>query len=697
MFALKVGNKYLGIPTGQTFTLVKNSELFSTDLPEGEHSYPINLNLKDKNVSDFFGSLRNIQSVKNFKSIDCQIYFRKQPLENNARLVFRRRKGNIIQGYVLSGSSLFAQALKNTKINEIDYGSYDTGDGQQDMVDHMLDTVNNPQNYNHVFAEISAPNFKSSFNEAEEYSGKINLFNSNTGAFLPNNTLGSLIHRTAYVPFLKLDFVLKRILQHFGFTLNWSLLNENDFKKIILVNNTELAEYFEKLGCKVRSINQSFTGDGLPNMTDIYEEDGSTIVKRLPLGTDFIEFDENISAEDFEDTLSFNLGGNFHLIESDDRDFTIKLYTEFDHVFWGSLDILIFEVWIETNVTDEFESVLSLEYNIQPGANKQIVEDEILINIPSGSIGKKMKFKISTSWYEPWSVDVINLTGQVWRPLNTTFDFVDISIIEPPRTEVKNLIEYHQHLNDDNCSEFLNSIRKRFGAYVSNIDFQTKIITFKQLKSVAKNSSSKSIFKNRAVVDELETSFHRYIFENEYDDEPLIKTEFLTNINFKEITKGSEIEDAEDEKISLKYAPILENIFKTPTVGFDGKIADDSPASLRMAIYHGMQNSLLGGNPSPFVSNGHTDRQNNILTFFNLRLDGPHSLWEVFWKDWYQKLFLQEKYKFEIIPEITEIKNFKFDAIDFYQFALFVCEKVEFKLQNDKILKSKFEVVKLNR
>ena len=694
MFAIKVKDKFLAIPDMQTFTLVKNSELFSTDLPEGEYSYPINLSLKDANVSEFFSGLRSIQSVKEFKSVDCQLYFRNRPIENNARLIFRKRRGAVIQGYVLTGSSIFAQALKNTAINEIDYGGFDTGEGHQDMVNHMRQTALFPNNYNHIFAPIHAPNFKEDNSDTELYNGIINLWRNNV--FLANNTLGSEIHLTSYVPFLKLHFVLKKILAHFGFSIEWNLLETADFKKIYLVNNSELSEYFEKVGCVVLGENQSYSSTGVTSITNIYEEAGEGIkVERLALPTPFIEFQEDLSGDEFNETLSFNFADNSLTIGSDNRDYTISFETNFTYFRWDANDVFIFEVWMETDTPGEFEPVWAKQYTFVQVQDKITISDDLILNIPDGSIGKKLKFKAVPSWFVTSNIDYVQLSGEVWRPLDTEFLDFKVTIIEPPRVEVKNLIEYHQHLSDDNCSDFLNAIRKRFGAYVSNIDFEKKNIVFSQINDIVSKKNSKPLFKNRSIVDEMEINFNKYVFENVYKDEPLIEIGDIPSLNEITFEVGSSDEDAEINTIALDYPPILENVLKIPIVGFKGKMANSNPSELRLALYHGIVDSVLGGNPSPFITAGHTDRQNNDVCSFNLRLSGNKSLWEIFWKKWYEKLFLKEKYTFEIYPDAQEMKDFKFDKIDFYEFAEFVAEKVEFKLRGNKILSSKFDCVKV--
>lgn len=744
MFALKVGNKYLGIPDGQTFTLVKNSELFSTDLPEGEYSYPINLNLQDKNVSDFFSSFRNIQSVKNFKSVDCQIYFKKQPLENNARLVFRRRKANIIQGYVLTGSSLFAQALKNTKINEIDYGSYDMGEDHQDAINHMLDTVINPQNYNHVFATLYAPNFKNNFETWNEfYSNVINSYNFIGEVFLKNTSYFAP-HSTAYVPFLKLAFVLKSIYQHFGYTLDWPELDNTDLSKVIIANNAELTEAIEIEPVRASSNLEIVTPNDI-NITD-WEKwyEGGTAgnisgitaeIGPLPNALPWLRFEDDFTLPNQDPLDFFNMDGENTVIDQTDftlmqnsyfhtqpnNEYLITVDITFQNVENLNISAYLFNLIIQVFINNQLVGILSTP-ELENNNNEITISESFTFMAPEQPSVGNMKFKATImrtfltalAINNPFHDDGFGTDySKVFSTIETTIKSYSfkIELNNPaPVYKLKQEIVLNQHLSDDTCSDFLNNIRKRFGAYVSNIDFANRVISFRLLKDVEKSRNSKPSFKNRNVIDEFEASFHKYIFEEEFEDEKLITdSQFIAQVDqtlIKSKDFGIDENDFEEVTTNLKYSPLLDYYFKyagnedaiLPAFGHAGILAGSEPAKMRLSMYHGKQAySTANLYQHPLVRSFNYNILNQKISDFNLLLSDEEGLWFTFWKKWYEKFYLKEKYKFEIIPDLIEIKEFKFDVVDFYQFAEFLCKKVDFKLQNNKILKSKFEVVKLNR
>ena len=684
MFAIKIQNKFLAIPDGQTFTMVKNSELFSTDLPEGEYSYPINLSLKDANVSEFFSGLRSIQSVKEFKSVDCQLYFRNRPIENNARLIFRKRRGAVIQGYVLTGSSIFAQALKNTAINEIDYGGYYIGTEQSDMINHMKDTAESFNDYNHVFAPVFAPIFKKDMLGENTYFNFINNYNYDNGFFMQNDSFQAP-HITAYVPFPKLIYIIKGIFNHFGLDIKWSLFDNPDFKKIVLINNAELSSEVYPKGFRVTNTNEQIINDEFT----------------------YTSFDDDATGDNFNDFTLFNLGLNYYTITQ------VSVPHPFEYEFTiekqGSL-LGPEKVFVEVLVDGERYWLMDHGFLDSFPGNVATINQNTNVNralvgaFGEGFYGKKLQIRAFIGrFYGP--AGTASVETFPYKITNAKWGIV-FADPKPVLVGFKEEIEYRQHLSDMSCSEFLNTIRKRFNAHVSKIDFQNNLIEFAQNISVFEKKTSKPLFSTRNLMNEMSIDLNVFIFENDFDGDDFEKEQKLLE-PFKKFKAGMlEEEDVENNELTMTVAPIFFQDFETvngirtfSATAFEGDIASNFATKIRLGFYHGFQplDENDNDNKLPFLSPMNVNNKGEKIGGFNLSFHLQDGLWEIFYKKWYEKLFLKEKYTFEIYPDAQEMKDFKFDKLDFYEFAEFVAEKVEFKLRGNKLLSSKFDCVKLNR
>jgi hypothetical protein len=699
MFALKIDNDFIELPEGQTFTLVKNSELFNTELPEGEYSYPLNLHINSFLVNKYFGSFRKIQNLKDFKKVDVQIYFKGQPIETNARLVFRKIKNNVIQGFILTGSSILANALKTTPINSIDYGTFDTGNGHQDMVNHMLQTTQNFFLSNHVFAPVFAPNFRGK-DGGVSYSKFINQFAHNGGVFIQNQDYFSDV-QTAYVPFPKLSFILNKIFENFGYTLDWPLLNDPDFRKIVIVNNAELAYLRETQGFAVSGGQQAMNGS-FSGMTSIIQGQFGTEARQNPLVTNFLNFNLDESSSFFTNILSFDLQDNSYTVINAGIQCKVNFYFRFGYhpnnaVLYNNK--FNFEVWLDNELVGAWNSPF-----LAPNNDEKTVNDEIEFSLPGNAIGKKIRFKAAIVNFCPTCYDYLNNAGYVYSVLYTNILACNVSFAEPQTATVSNVIDYRNHLSNIDCSSFLNAIRKRFGAYVSNVDFVNKKISFRQLKDVASKTSSDPLFKNRDKIYQMELSFHRFLFEEQFENDSMVEEPEFTDEIHTGLTMGNLTEEAEEDNIKLLFPTLFNKRFGMengtalyPCFGVEGKFANGEAAIMRLAMFHGYQPLSTFNNVNiPFVNGLNYNILGVKIANFNLSVNFAESLWETFWKSWYQLFYIQEKYTFDVFPDLKEVKDFQFDEVDFYTFSLFLCEKVTFRFQRNKILKSDVSFIKVN-
>lgn len=706
MFSIKIGTDFLPIPEGQSLKWVKNSELFSTDIPDGEYSYPINLSVHQKIVNKYLGNLSRLQSDKNTKTLDVSIYFNNIPIENNARLVIRKYENGMVQGYFLTGSSMLAKALRETPLNSVDFGSIYIGDTHQDIVDHMKDTLVNPNQHFHVFAPVYAPNFKANFSVGTNIYGRfINQYSTGGEVFLQNENF-TMMNLNAYVPFPKLYHVLSECIKHFGFTLDWPLLNDAVFRKIVLVNNVELSESIIPLGFQASSATTQTIAAKLFDMTNAEFLDSGWVAKQKPIpGSDrFLNFTDTTTAPNFNHLDLFDLLPNGYTITQTN----VKHYIDFEITFEPNSNNavlnnnrLTFEVWLGNEFLTSYQSEILAANN-----NSKTIIARLEFDAPDGSFGKLMRFKAGIINLHLPNFNPITGVGEAYSLLAThiTALQVKLSYLDAvPIQTLKDTIMYNQHLSDVSCSEFLNSIRKRFGAFVSNIDFENKVISFRQLDNVSKSVTNKPLFQKRDKEFKLELTFNRYLFTEDFGDDDFAQNEMYVQ-NLAQLSVGSDDVEAEENTVELLFGPVFNHTFETnfgnilyAAVGFTGKSADNEGAQMRLAMFHGLQpehsNSIA--NKLPFISSQNINSKNQVIAPWHVSLGSGENVWVKFLKAWYQKLFKMEVYEFDVWPTINEVRQFAYDKVDFYQFCLFCCRKAEFNLRRNKIEKCKVEMVKL--
>lgn len=711
MFSIKVENFTLDLPDGNIFKWIKNSELFSNELPEGEYSYPINLSLKSKATALFFQSFLVLQSKKLDKHLPCSIHFQNVPIDNNAKLIIRKSDNDNIQGYILTGTSVLVNLLKEKKLNEIDLGSFNTGGNDDDMVAHMLDTANNFNDFNHVFAPVKAPNFSdNNGGENDEgffsdlFSGQINGY-STQGFY--KKIPGVLENLTEYVPFPKLTYILTRVFNYLGFKLDWPLMEDPTFKKIVIVNNTMLKEIRGKTGFSASGGYQEIPYTVIDMQTVTIGSSGFNITQN-PINGPYLNFNENHSFNNFDTVLNFDLNDNSFTILEDNIGVDINFsftYARFDDFSFGN-QRLVFEVWID----DEYFTLVDSGDWFTIDLSEKHFTDKVEIILPAGSIGKKLKFKAALV-HQCWNCwDSINETGTVFEVRHTKILNAHIHFQYKSKDILKNVIDYNQHVTNDSLSEFLDGIRKRFGAYVQNVDYVNKKIYFRQKKDVFNKITSKPILSNRNKEYKLEIENFKYVFLEEFSDDDLAKeTLYLDSVGEQISIVNAELthDDFETVEINLKYPSVFMRTINgfiegstsiQPFVGFKGKLADNEGANMRLALYHGFQsvddNALQV--QYPYISAYSYNSQLLNLAGFSLALNQSNSFFKLFLERWYNSFSRMEIYEFDVYPTLNELINFKIDKLDWYQHQLFICRKIEFNLKSN-IERGKMVMVKLLR
>jgi hypothetical protein len=681
MFSLKIDNIYIPLPENQTFKWVKHNELFSTDLPEGEYSYPITFSIDSPEASQFFGNFAMLQAPKEEKSLMCEVVFNGISIETAAKLIIRKANTRMVQGVVLTGSSILAKALRETKVNQLDFGSLYIGDTHQDMVDHMLDTVNNPSAYNHVFAPVWAPEFKEPYGDAgKAFSKVINNFSPDSLVFLKNQDYVNM-HATAYVPFIKLKYVLTSIIAHFGYKLDWPLMNTPDFQKIILINNKELAVKFPDnfFGFKVG-------------------RDSSQVIEFF---NDFVDFNNDSTPPNFNDGGLFNLSDNSYKVIHTFGEYTFDF--AFDAEMVDTINNLAkynfyVEIWADNSLLyrKSFQDVWGL------GDPVPVLEDSFSVTITSQDnlVGKNLRVRAYFTERYAFSDD---FRGTEIKSISWA-----LTIDQPSELlELKPNITYSQHLPDMSCSEFFNKFRKLLGAYISHVDHRNRTISLRQNKSIALAQSSEPLFSVRDSKYDVEISYNDFLFHYNFGDDILFKEpEYSSQFPSLEILSGND--DAEKNELEIDFAPIfshtittiIEDFVKIGAMGIKGSLAggEDEPI-VRIGFYHGKQPYRSTGttNNWPLVTADQRNVKNQVLGTWDFSFHLPSGLWENHLKDWYQKMMVQEMYQFIVFPTMNEIIQWRMDKIDFYEHVLFIAEKVEFNLQKNKIQKAKVDFMRLRR
>lgn len=712
MFGIKIKNDFLILNNEQTYSFVKNNPLFDLDIPTGEYSFPLSIYLNDHNKA-MLGALTRLQAVKEWADIDCASYFNGIPLSQN-QLKFIRGKNHVIEANVKGGTSLLAASLKNTKLNEVNFGTFDTGTTDLTLKAHMQDTIDNPSAYNHIFAPIYSPEFKSGFVTSEQtknvWQGFMNYYSVEALQFAFNGPTN--IHSTAYVPLLKLRWVLKQIFANFGFTLDWALIENDNFSKLYLCNNVEMSTnviYDRWLVSGTEIVDLPHIVDTAANTSFGSEIDPSTGSPSTTISPKPSYNPARILKFEFDTFfgVSFNPLGLFDLTS---ERFQVSSPNK-NHIFEFSIDVRINTISAYWSPSTQYWHILDIYEDNELVKSTQVE----MISKPNEVFAGTMEYtpvkptaKIHFQ-YNLWFQSTLSGSTPVWYIIRTFIHArsMEIIVIDPSvLTTTVNTIDYQKHVDDVSCSDFFNHIRKRFGAYIDDIDYINKVVKIRQTKDILKISAS-SICRQRDIQYELESVNKRYVFEETGFNDSYAADPQNYASQFPTAAIGSTADNFEEESISLEYSPLFNHEIKHADKSYalygcmntQGKnySSDSKKVSMRLGIYLGKQewSNISSVKNYPLISGQNLNVKNEVVGNQTLVLDHPNGLFPNYLKQWFAKMTSYTEVTFELYQSLSDLKNTKNDSVDFYLYRKYLVKKLEYKFKGNQLMPVKATMIEL--
>lgn len=230
MIGVKIKGQWLDLKPGTTLSFELNSPIYlgdDTDVLPGSFSFPFDLPLsphnrrllrnpdlldsdedllKDEYCEFWAGGFSLFQGKLSIK--DCTPAYAKAYLQLNA-----------------------LKDLKDKKLSDINFPMVTLGATAADALAHAKNTALNPANYDYIFCPVYNPDFLETKTESEfNYSKNeyLNYYNVDTQSF---ESVG------AAMPFLKLDYVLRKGLSEIGYTFNNTFQTDEELKRLVLYNN----------------------------------------------------------------------------------------------------------------------------------------------------------------------------------------------------------------------------------------------------------------------------------------------------------------------------------------------------------------------------------------------------------------------------------------------------------------------------
>ncbi len=243
MTGIQIGNEFLDLPAGTVLELEsENPFLQFDDNLLGEFSYPIKVNLTDKN-DRLLGYLSVPQKKVDTAGIDAMAYDKSIQMATGKLKVERvnhnlnRKSASTADIYLLSKAGYFWQDAKGKKLRAIDAGgdrSFDwdgyitTGTG---FWKHLSDVFfSAPNSYDYAFYPVRNDNaIAVALNSTNKYDLLINqvYFDGANDRW---------IKRGMFAPFPYLHYILKKAVEFVGWRLEGNILDDDNFKLITILN-----------------------------------------------------------------------------------------------------------------------------------------------------------------------------------------------------------------------------------------------------------------------------------------------------------------------------------------------------------------------------------------------------------------------------------------------------------------------------
>lgn len=240
MIGIKVNGGFLQLAPDTSAEIERESPFFSIDQINTEYSNPINF-LYTKENCRLLGMKYHYYVERQKTTVEADIYSgttykgRGTLIVESGKLNLTNVEDTILTGYVLFGISRFFQVIRDKKLTDLSLGgtrsfNWTTSnpyDGSGGYWQHFHSTwTDNTIPY--VFAPVR--------NEAY-YGDQSDIDWMNKPA--ADGSL-ALDYTTPIVPMIRLEYLLRCIFQENGFTVDFSRIPDQHWKKIILINPVKL-------------------------------------------------------------------------------------------------------------------------------------------------------------------------------------------------------------------------------------------------------------------------------------------------------------------------------------------------------------------------------------------------------------------------------------------------------------------------
>lgn len=286
---IKIGDDFLDLLPGTQLQVEENNPFLQvTSELQGQFSLPFSVPITDKNLRllQFAGQLQVLKENIKIPAVAYEGNFQ----HSNGVIMIEQINGNLnfskngtISLFYLYGISDFYQLVKNKRLTDIDYGVKETYawtdlvyndngihahlhrvmfTGNQDLYPYAIFEVNNP-------GDIS-PTIYNDGTVVDKNYNYVSIY-PDTVLGNPYSPEGMILVQTPnnkIVPFPYLAFTLKKIFESVGWVLKGDILNDPDFRKIVLIHSQPIpASYFDEHGTVVGATTEINLTNLMPNVT----------------------------------------------------------------------------------------------------------------------------------------------------------------------------------------------------------------------------------------------------------------------------------------------------------------------------------------------------------------------------------------------------------------------------------------------
>lgn len=262
-FGIKIGSRYLDLFPGSQISFEKTTELWVTGDPTiqiGSYSFPLDVPLTDPNRL----MLRFPERIDAFTSpveIDNVVLYAGKGMSIGLPIftgrLFVKTPSNVKASIFIVVDGLSRQNEK--KMEDVDMGVFNLGPPLE-LAAVMTYSAENPQYYPFIFFPVLNMTLKNTYFGTDKYThfsnGVMGL--SHINAYYPDWLFDLEMdvekkNNSILVPFLRLEYILDKIVTAMGYTLVNEWMEDNDeLKQICIFNNKSINDLDEAYKWKIR-------------------------------------------------------------------------------------------------------------------------------------------------------------------------------------------------------------------------------------------------------------------------------------------------------------------------------------------------------------------------------------------------------------------------------------------------------------